>query len=215
MPTSGPVSGRVYIWYPEGFDKIGHASMYIGNYEVGKKFELSIDPGNDELYWAPKKIEKRFGIERIHFNDNYVSWWPDDDGANVIQPQGPSQPKLGLYEDIEEEESEPHVVYDVYGLDISAMRKCWREARDKRGSHYQLYRKNCSDLVMRVLRAGGASSRIGGISGIYHSRNFITAPKDVAVVCDKLKKAGWANKQKAGNCPSKKGNVLAVVLGMR
>ncbi|WP_264712521.1 hypothetical protein [Limobrevibacterium gyesilva] len=187
--------------------------MYIGNYAVGQRFEMSIDPESPH-YVMPSALETRYGIAGQHFNDNYVSWWPGG-GADLVNPKAGAEPMNGLYKDVDAEDSEPHVVYNVYGLDVAAMRRVWHQARDKQGAHYQLYRKNCSDLVMRVLKAGGALSRIGRISGAYFGHNLLTTPKDVAVVCNKLRDAGWATKQKAGNCPSKRGNKLMVVLGMR
>lgn len=212
MPTNGIVSGRVYIWYPND-GHIGHAAMYIGNYEMGKKFELSLDPNSPD-HVMMSALEAQYGAVGVHFNDNYVSWWPVD-GADLVNPKDKAKQMNGLYKDIAAEDSEPHVVYDVFGLDVSAMRQKWHETRDKQGAHYQLYRKNCSDIVMRVLRAGGALSRLGTISGAYFGHNLITTPKDVAVICNKLRDAGWATKDKAGNCPSKTGNRLMMVFGMR
>ena len=212
MPTSGLPSGRVYIWYPEA-GNVGHASMYLGNYEVGKSFEMSIDPLSPDFVRLSDS-ERKANLSFMMFNDNYVSWWPNGE-AGMFNPKAKAVPKNGLYEDIKEEGSEPHVVYEIFGCDVTAMRRLWEESRDKTGANYQLYRKNCSDLVMRVLRAGGALSKLGTIRGGYFGRNLITTPKDVAVVCNKLRDAGWAVKTKAGNCPSKTGNRLMIGLGLR
>ena len=77
MPTRYP-SGRVFIWYPDA-GNVGHASLYIGNYEVGKKFELSLDRMNTEHYKANTLVELRRGRDfgNVHYNDNYVSSWPE------------------------------------------------------------------------------------------------------------------------------------------
>jgi hypothetical protein len=77
MPTRYP-SGRVFILYPDA-GNVGHASLYIGNHEVGKKFELSLDRMNTEHYKANTLVELRRGRDfgNVHYNDNYVSSWPE------------------------------------------------------------------------------------------------------------------------------------------
>jgi hypothetical protein len=214
MSTDGVPTARVFIWYPDG-GHIGHAAMYIGNYEVGKNFELSLDPESPH-HVLPSALERRVGFQGVHYNDNYVSWWPDDGGAGVTSPKAGADPMLGLYKDVEAEHSEPHVVYDIYGLDVSAMRTAWRAARDKQGAHYQLYRKNCSDLVLRILVAGRALSKLSALTAAWFGHNALTTPKKVAQLCNELRDAGWALKTKAGNCPSKADcGKLMVIAGLR
>ncbi len=55
------------------------------------------------------------------------------------------------------------MVYELYGLDVRRMRTCWHGVRDKPDAHYQLMRKNCADIVLRVLIAGGVKDRLGTI----------------------------------------------------
>jgi len=85
--------------------------------------------------------------QAVPFKMPTVVWWPDG-RAGVASPEAGADPMLGLYKGVDAEDSEPHVVYDICGLAVSAMRTAWRAARDKQGAHYQLYRKNCSDLVL-------------------------------------------------------------------
>ncbi len=70
-------------------------------------------------------------------------------------------PNVGLY--TEAEETPPHVVYELYGLDVQHMRTCGHSVRDKPDAHYQPRRKNCADIVSRVLIAGGVNDRLGTI----------------------------------------------------
>ena len=210
MPT-GPVSARVFIWYPKGGD-IGHAAMYLGNYEIGRKFEMSLDPNNLDAFVMTSALEHAMGADGIHYNDNYVSWWPDR-YAGAFTPQQSVEAAHGLYHDVREEGSEPHVAYDLYGLDVARMRARWRETRDKPGAHYNLYRKNCADLVLRVLVAGGALAKLDTAKAAWFGHNLISTPKKVAQLCNELRDAGWATKSKAGNCPSRMS--VFVVAGLR
>ncbi|TCH98547.1 hypothetical protein EJV46_08155 [Roseococcus sp. SYP-B2431] len=199
MP-SGPVSARLFIWYPNedpnGDTHIGHASLYLGNYEVGKNFEISLDPRSPE-YVMPSALETAFGASGVHYNQNYVSWWPEDGSF------GRAEPKLGLYQDVAAERSEPHVVYDLYGLSVEKMRLRWKEIRDKPKANYNFLRKNCADVVHRVLTSGGVLGRLPLLQRGLHVNTGIMTPKRVASLADALRNAGWAIKTKAGNCPTK------------
>lgn len=211
MPNGQPAA-RVFIWYPDlEEERVGHAAMYIGNYEVGKKFEQSLDP-NSPHYVMPNALERRFGFQGVHYNDNYVSWWPD--GSGTVTGRDGSEPKLGLYADVQAEHSQPHVVYDIHGLNVGSMRAKWHETRDKPGASYQLVRKNCAGIVMRVLESGGALKLIGKLSSAWFGHRLYWTPKRVAQVCNQLRDKGYATKTKAGNCPGKDSKFLAA-LGMR
>ena len=214
MPK-GPVCGTVYVWYPDD-GHIGHAAMYIGNYAVGRKFELSLDADpRNALHVAPSALEASYITQfgGPHYNDNYVSWWPDDGGADLINPNTDAAPMLGLYRDVEAEESEPHVTYTLYGLDVTAMRAQWRKDRDKAGAHYKLYGKNCSSIVARVMRAGGAHKHLGKLASAWFAHNAIWTPHKVARFCNHLR-PDHAVKVKAGNCPEKAGKLMSVI-GLR
>jgi hypothetical protein len=78
-----------------------------------------------------------------------VVWWPDG-GAGVASPKAGADPMLGLCKDVDAEDSEPHVVSDICGLDVSAMRAAWHTARDKQGARCQ--------LPQELLRSGAAAS---------------------------------------------------------
>lgn len=200
MPTTGPVSARLFIWYPnedrDGDPHIGHASLYLGNYEVGKNFELSLDPSSAD-YVMPSALEAPLGLAGLHYNQNYVSWWPEDGSF------GRAQPKLGLYHDIMAERGDPHVVYDLYGLSLEKMRLRWAEIRDKPRAGYNFLRKNCADVVHRVLISGGVLGRLPLLQRGLHINTGIMTPKRLASLADALRDAGWAIKTKAGNCPTK------------
>lgn len=202
MPTTGPVSGRLFIWYPhekpddpDDFH-IGHVSLYLGNYEVGRRFEMALDPRSPHRV-MPSARDRGLDFSGIHYNDNYVSWWPEDGNF------GPAEPVLGLYADVALERSEPHVVYDLYGLSVEKMRQRWKKLRDERGARYDYLRKNCADVVHRVMISGGVLGRLPLMLRGWHSTNVIATPKKVAQLGNALRDAGWAIKTKAGNCPTK------------
>jgi hypothetical protein len=203
MPQGNPTA-RVFIWYghidEQGTHHCGHASLYIGNYEVGKNFELALDP-NAPDFVMPTALERGLGEAGVYYNDNYVSWWPAGGGWTTERCR--AKPKLGLYKDVQAEHCQPHVVYDLYGLNVGAMRACWRETRDKLGATYQYLRKNCATIVLRVLEAGGALNSIGKLDSLWFGNRLYWTPKRVAQICDKLRDKDLAVKTKAGHCPAK------------
>ena len=210
MPK-GPVSASVYIWYPTD-GKVGHASMYIGNYEVGKKFELALDP-NHPNHIMPNAVEQLWGkgFDSVAYNQNYVSWWPDDEKEFL---ETAAEPMDGLYDDVDSEESEPHIIYKLYGLDVTKMRQEWEKMRKSvgKGAKYNLLRKNCSGMVAKVMRAGGAAKHLGKLEATWFTHNAIWTPHKVARWCNHMR-PNYAEKNKAANCPEKTGWVTAV--GMR
>jgi hypothetical protein len=212
MPQVVIPTARVFIWYPHddhhGDWHVGHVSMYIGNYEVGKKFELSLDPDSPRGV-ADKPLERDFGIRGVHYNDNYVSWWPDGEGA--MKERGSASPKLGLYADVAAEYGLPHVVYDLYELNVGAMRACWRQTRDKPGATFQYMRKNCATIVAKVLQAGGAMTKIGTLNSQWFGKRMYWTPKRVAQICNLLRDRDLAVKTKAGNCPTKSSGLVGAV----
>ena len=219
MPN-GPICATVYIWYPYSNDNprgIGHASMYIGNYQVGSRFELSLDmsptnPLRRDKSEVEVSVNQRFGS--VYYNDNYVSWYPEG-RVNVFKTVEDSRSALGLYEDYRVQKSTPHVTYNLYGLDVTAMRGQWRKDRDKVDSHFKFYGKNCSTMVARVMRAGGADKHLGGnLASAWFAHNAIWTPHKVARFCNHLR-PNHAEKSKAGNCPAKRDHVLLSLIGMR
>ncbi|VTR92441.1 Uncharacterized protein OS=Pseudomonas sp. RIT357 GN=BW43_03009 PE=4 SV=1 [Gemmata massiliana] len=218
MPQGNPTA-RVFIWYPheddDGGAHAGHVSMYIGNYEVGKNFELALNPKSPD-YVMPTEVMRDFGLSGVHYNDNYVSWWPEGGGGLLEGDR--AKPKLGLYKDVKAERGQPHVVYDVYGLNVAAMRSCWHETRDKPKAGYQFLRKNCATIVMRVLEAGGALNKIGKLNNVWFGNRLYWTPKYIAQICNLLRDKDLAVKTKAGNCPAKKSNFegkLFQLMGVR
>lgn len=188
--VNGPISGTVYIWYPKD-DRVGHASMYIGDIDIGSKFDQFVGPN------MPGLVQ---GVTH-QMNDNYVSWWPGD-GADVKNWTTNSEPMNELQEDVNAEGDElAHVKYTLYGLDKTKMRVKWHSIRGKQNSHYKLHIKNCSTIVARVLRAGGASE-LAGAKSIWFAHNVIWTPKKVAALCNLLRDRGYATKEK-WECPVK------------
>jgi hypothetical protein len=176
---------RVYIWYPEG-ENIGHASMHIGDHQ-----EV------DDTNW-------------------YVSWWPhlDDDDVAGLTDTIISDPKT-YDEDVEAEGGTPHVVYAINHLNINTMKALWDGIRTKPQAHYRLLPKNCSTIVARVLRAGGAGRHLNAIKELSYAHNAYWTPKNVAQFCNQLRDAGEAVKTKSAGCPTKGGSKLMVFLGLR
>jgi hypothetical protein len=43
----------------------------------------------------PSALEQRIGFRGVHYNDNYVSWWPDDGGGEHHQSEGQRRPNAG------------------------------------------------------------------------------------------------------------------------
>jgi hypothetical protein len=201
MPQGNPTA-RVFIWYPHrDFQTYcGHASLYIGNYEVGKNFELALDPNAPDFV----RVEERdpgLGEAGVYYNDNYVSWWPKGQGSPTERCL--ARPQLGLYKDVKAEHCEPHIIYDLYGLNVGAMKACWRETRGKLGATYQFMRKNCATIVLKVLEAGGALNKIGKLDSLWFGNRLYWTPKRVAQICDKLRDKDLAVKDKARHCPAK------------
>ena len=215
--VSGPVSGKVFIWYP-GHGNIGHASMYLGNIAIGEKFEMTLDVRNRSSYRSLDQQEVGL-LTLTHYNDNYVSWWPKNVGGNVSVAAfyDRASPSPGLWKDVQRENfQKPHVAYDVYGLDVPEMRQTWLRIRDAKGARYDGVRKNCADIVLRVLLAGGAGDKLSFLKRMYYANNVITKPRDVAAFCNQLRDAGYAEKTKTGTCPEKNlGSFGWMALGLR
>lgn len=92
----------------------------------------------------------------------YVSWWPEGDsvfnesrGCNTLS--GDWSGEGGL----------PHVVYKVYGGDIDVMKTVWDASRNKPAAHYDIFKKNCSTLVARILNAGEAQEGHEQMGALY------------------------------------------------
>ncbi|MEO0912030.1 MAG: hypothetical protein AAFY59_03445 [Pseudomonadota bacterium] len=170
-------SGTVYIWYPHG-SQVGHAAMHIGS---------DIDP--DTI-------------------DTYVSWWPQAEtksmmGEDVEKLFGASSDKKTHNDDIAGEDGPPHLIYKIYGGDISKMQTAWISTRNKPNSHYDLFRKSCSTIVARILKAGGHHHFMSTAQRLIFTNNMIWTPKNVAQFCNQLRDNRYATKIRDKDCPDK------------
>jgi hypothetical protein len=53
--------------------------MYIGEYLIGAKYELALDPSEEyPFHVMVKEFEAALDLSGEHYNDNYVSWWPEE-----------------------------------------------------------------------------------------------------------------------------------------
>jgi len=217
MPTGDPTA-RVFIWYPVieegGRENIGHASMYIGNFVVADVFEQSLN--DDDGGVIPSALQDDPGQAGTHHNDNYVSWWPTGHPGlyEVLFETQSAKPKLRFYNDVLEEGEEPHLVYDVYGLNVGAMKARWQEIRNKPGATYRWIRESCATMVMAVLEAGGALSKLNAMNYLWYGSRLYWTPKRVAMVCSRLRDMDLAVKTKAGHCPKKQEGLLGAFLSV-
>ena len=169
-------SGRVFIWYPQG-GKIGHASMEVGT----TQYEVTV---TDMEYARVIDTEIR--------TQNYVSWWPDESiGMGGVIPGAKVLGSTCTFkEDIKSENRPPDISYQLSHLDVPAMIQCWNSIRQKQGGHYRLLRKNCSTIVARVLRAGGAERLLASgrlnIPFSLAAHSMAWTPHKVAKLCDEL-----------------------------
>lgn len=182
-------TAKVYIWYPND-GMVGHASMHIG------------------------------AQVNAHGTNWYVSWWPDD-GTMAAGGAGPTvtcsaQPRTFAYDKSDDGEgSKPHVIYKLTGLDIAAMKAEWDGTKNKANAHYRFLPKNCSTIVARILRAGGADKMLSAAARLSYAHNVYWTPKNVAQFCNQLCDAGNGTKHKNPSCPGKLNSVGAVLLGLR
>lgn len=168
--------------------------MYIGNQLLRRPIEHS---------YADFKNKPNMGPMILEHNTSYVSWWPLG-GAGPTEKK-PQARKLFLEEDIEAEGTPPHVAYTLYDLEAGAMRSKWQDIREKPGANYQFLRKSCATIVLRVLKAGGALEKIPILKRGWFSNNLYVTPKNIAQVCNELRDAGFADKNKDESCPAKGG----------
>ncbi len=132
--------------------------------------------------------------QRVDDRELYVSWWPN--GVLAKQTLVPGLGRRASYHvDVRAENSNPHVIYEIYGLDEAAMRAAWtrifqNDLNFKRSPFgagwYNMAMKNCSTIVARVLQAGGAVKLIGRWSDRlqFNASYRIWTPKAVAHLCD-------------------------------
>ena len=189
-------TATVYIWYPHD-SQIGHAAMFIGTPQVGVNFE--------DLSFAGKRsgmrIDRGFGPE-LHYLQNYVSWWPDD---SKELNSAPSERKWTLADDMSDdgEGREPSVTYRLNGVNNAAMQAEWQDIRQKQKSNWKLLRKNCSTIVYRVLKAGGAMSHMSLAKRVWFANNLYLTPKNIAQICNDLRDNGYATKARSGSYEDK------------
>lgn len=140
----------------------------------------------------------------------YVSWWPE--GNSVFNESRSCNTLSG---DWSGEGGLPHVVYKVYGGDIDVMKTVWDASRNKPAAHYDMFKKNCSTLVARILNAGGHKRDMGKWARFTLAHQTIWTPAAVARYCNELRDAGVAEKTKAAGCPTKGKKWGYAVIGMR
>ncbi|MGY1919643.1 hypothetical protein [Pseudomonas tolaasii] len=191
---TSPASVVVYIWYPHGAN-IGHAAMYIGDPVIGKMIEVRYDRYRND----GERDRDRAFIEQ--YNTAYVSWWPEGRAAKTGKQL--QERNLFLESDISAEGGKPHVVYTISGLNMQAMQAEWYSIRSKPNANYQMLRKSCSTIVLRVLKAGGALEELPAIKRAWFSNNLYVTPKNIAQICNELRDRGLATKAKSANCPEK------------
>lgn len=150
--------------------------------------------------------------QEVNSTDWYASWWPQ--GDNVLMENSEMKTYNGDLTPAGEG-GPPHVEYQIYGLDVNAMKVAWDAIRTKPGSHYDLFRKSCSTIVARLLRAGGASDSLNIVKKVSYGRNLYWTPKDVAQLCNQLRDKGMATKHKHHSCPTKGKSKVSVVFGLR
>lgn len=166
-------------------ENIGHASMHIGAHQ---------EP--DDTGW-------------------YVSWWPTNSaGLTSIELVAPNT----FNQDFASEGGPPHVIYTLNEFSptsIADMKVSWDAIRTKPMAHYRLLPKNCSTIVARVMRAGGAGATLNKVKELSYAHNSYWTPKNVAQFCNQLRDAGQATKIKTQGCPTKGTSKLMTFLGLR
>lgn len=191
---SSEIKAWVFVWYPEG-DHLGHVAMMIGD---------------------------------LRMESTYVSWWPGKHRGDFssFYRKSPAARKMifnpfthqhefttSNYEsDCKSEESAPHVVYGLRGLDVREMETAWRNIVSKGGASFSPLSKNCADIVSRVLKAGLKQSQFRHkVFGIFDGNQFIWTPKRIAVICNLLRDNNSALKIKIPGRESKKTFIKTLV----
>jgi hypothetical protein len=169
-------------------------------------------PDGENVGHASMHIGNRDDEDDIMF---YVSWWPQGEagivGAHLASPSTFSWDKSPSGEGCD-----PHVTYEIEGLFEEHMKIEWDAIMNKPNAHYMFLPKNCSTIVARVLKAGGATEMMSTANALIYGHNVYWTPKDVAQLCDKIKDEGFlVNKIKSAGCPTKKNSVASVILGLR
>lgn len=95
------------------------------------------------------------------------------------------------------------------------MKQSWDEISGKINANYQFLYKNCSTIVARVMRAGGADKKLNPIQALSYAHNLYWTPKDIAQFCQQLVNGGSGTKHKHSSCPTKKESKFARAIGLR
>ncbi|MBU2707586.1 alpha/beta fold hydrolase [Zooshikella marina] len=90
---------------------------------------------------------------------------------------------------------------NLEGLDVNAMQREWQSIRSQPDAKYQLLSKNCSTMVARVLKAGGAEKIIGRawrpLGGIWRPREIFNFAQHLQQAqLDKLAAQGGEDSQR-------------------
>jgi len=139
------------------------------------------------------------GHKERNSNIWYVSWWPGGDSVFMEN----SDPKDQNWDEGRGEGGPAHVVYQLFGGNVSDMKIAWDATRTKDDSHYDLLKKSCSTIVARIIKAGGHHKFVHVAKRASYTRNLWWTPKDVAQFCNQLRDRGYATKTKSGGCPTK------------
>ncbi len=112
---------------------------------VSAKFGM----GHDTIGHAAMNITDTWVTYGTNNDIDYVSWWPDESNGGMASDS--------FLDDIKDEEgyAPDHVIRIARNaLDLPVMLAAWQSIRTKNGANYKFYKKNCSTIVARVIRAG-------------------------------------------------------------
>ena len=207
-------SATVFIWYPKGRD-LGHASMYIGDLSNAALLQDGLMHPNREERLEHYRSMNTQSLRSKPQNLNYVSWWPSI-GVTFPRCAAPSKLALDLRKDVQQEQREPDVIYRLFGLSYEQMVVCWAGIQRKyiqQQASYVLTSKNCATIVARVLKAGGIGENQGITLLDLHKTTW--KPRDVAVLCNKMRDANKATKAKSEDYRTKSSSLMWVLAGFR
>ncbi|WP_427024287.1 hypothetical protein ACP4J4_17570 [Aureimonas ureilytica] len=91
--------------------------------------------------------------------DDYVSWVPAE-GSPSDGNHRKGRANSILYDLSLEGCAPDHILFMPGGLNENAMRAEWYKTKGKEGAHYRFYRKNCSNIASRVLKAGSSKGSL-------------------------------------------------------
>lgn len=123
---------------------------------------------------ASMSIDDQWPMRFLDADGSYVSWIPDHGQSHSGHDKGKNN--VNIYADLTFETYAPdHVIRLNFRPEVvQELSQLWRTMRDKSrdegGASYRFYRKNCSVMVSRILKASGR----GG--GFWNSNSPIMTP---------------------------------------